>query len=247
MQNKHSEYIRISEDKKTACLMVHGIVGSPRFFDSIIPLLPEDWSIYNILLDGHGGEVKDFANTSIFKWREQVGGYLSHLQKEYEEIYIFAHSMGTLISMEAVIERPFKIKKMFLFAIPLAPRVKIRSFINTTKSVLGIGKVEIDTLDAKNHFSITPERNVLKYIGFAPRYFEFLQSVKEMRKRIKLLYVPMEAFIHCKDELVSNKGEKYIRRNERIRIHFLENSYHNVFSEDFEKVKEVILDGIKKG
>ena len=60
----HREYIRISDHKQTAVLMIHGIIGSPRHFDMLIPLIPAEWSIYNILLDGHGKRVEDFAESS---------------------------------------------------------------------------------------------------------------------------------------------------------------------------------------
>ena len=68
----HRTYARIVPGAGTAVLMVHGIVGTPRHFDWLIPEFDETWSVYNILLDGHGGSVDDFAETSMKKWKEQV-------------------------------------------------------------------------------------------------------------------------------------------------------------------------------
>ena len=64
----HRAYIRIVEDSDTAVLMIHGIAGSPAHFRDLIPVIPADWSVYNILLDGHGGTVSDFSRTSMKKW-----------------------------------------------------------------------------------------------------------------------------------------------------------------------------------
>ena len=61
----HDEYIREVDGAKTAVLMIHGIFGTPRHFDDIVNLAPKDWSVYNILLDGHGKGVREFSASSI--------------------------------------------------------------------------------------------------------------------------------------------------------------------------------------
>ena len=38
-----------------AVLFVHGILGSPAQFAPFLPLVPQDWSFCNLLLQGHGG------------------------------------------------------------------------------------------------------------------------------------------------------------------------------------------------
>ena len=64
----HKEFIKEAEGANTAILMIHGIFGTPRHFDDIISLVPDNWSVYNILLDGHGKGVKEFSRTSMAKW-----------------------------------------------------------------------------------------------------------------------------------------------------------------------------------
>ena len=69
---EHKEYINIHEDSTTAILFIHGIVGTPNHFNDFIPLIPKTFSVYNMLLDGHGKGVKDFSKTSMEKWKIQV-------------------------------------------------------------------------------------------------------------------------------------------------------------------------------
>ena len=69
---EHLEYIRIVDHADTAVLFIHGIVGTPNHFHAFIPLVPEHISVCNLLLDGHGGSVKDFSHTSMRKWVVQV-------------------------------------------------------------------------------------------------------------------------------------------------------------------------------
>lgn len=57
---EHREYVRIVPGAKTAVLFMHGIVGTPNHFRDLLPLVdlvPDDWSVYNVLLPGHGGTV----------------------------------------------------------------------------------------------------------------------------------------------------------------------------------------------
>jgi len=57
---------------RIAVLFIHGIIGTPRHFTELIPLVqqvPEDFTVSNIILDGHGGTVDDFAHTSMAKWK----------------------------------------------------------------------------------------------------------------------------------------------------------------------------------
>ena len=67
----HNEFLR-DTDSDFAILMIHGIVGSPAHFKNLIDVIPEDMTLRNILLDGHGKGVSDFGKSSMKKWKEQV-------------------------------------------------------------------------------------------------------------------------------------------------------------------------------
>ena len=65
---EHKEYIKICDNSTTAILFIHGIVGTPNHFKEFVSLIPSSFSVYNLLLDGHGRGVKDFSKTSMQKW-----------------------------------------------------------------------------------------------------------------------------------------------------------------------------------
>ena len=65
---KHKEYKRIVPEAETAVLFIHGIAGTPNHFKDFLPLVPKEFSVYNLLLDGHGGKTEDFSKTSMKKW-----------------------------------------------------------------------------------------------------------------------------------------------------------------------------------
>lgn len=120
---KYTPYYRIVSGAKTAALFVHGIVGTPAHFQDLVPMIPADWSVYNILLDGHGKQVEDFARTSMVKWKAQVSAQLDEILRTHAQVLIVAHSMGTLFAIDEAMKRPDKVKGLLLLAVPLAPRV----------------------------------------------------------------------------------------------------------------------------
>ena len=106
----HEAYIRDVSGAESVVLFIHGFLGSPEHFERFIALVPENISIYNILLKGHGGSVVDFGNASMQEWKRQISDIVDMLSKNYKKIYIAAHSMGTFFAMDAAIKYPYKIK-----------------------------------------------------------------------------------------------------------------------------------------
>lgn len=109
---KHTEYIREAPDSKTAVLFIHGILGTPHHFHRLVEVVPEEWSVYNILLEGHGKTVDDFAGATMEQWKRQVHRLIIRLNRKYDNIIITAHSMGTLFAVEEAVKNP-KVKSLF--------------------------------------------------------------------------------------------------------------------------------------
>ena len=96
---RHQQIKRIVDGAKTAILFIHGIIGTPDQFNDLIPFVRKDISIYNILLDGHGKGVRDFASTSMKKWEKQVENAVEELALNHERIIIVGNSKGSGIEL----------------------------------------------------------------------------------------------------------------------------------------------------
>ncbi len=228
----HNAYIREVPGSKMAVLMIHGIAGSPAHFKDLLPAVPEDWSVYNILLDGHGGEVADFGATSMEKWKTQVADVLAGLMEKYEKIVIVAHSMGTLFAIEGAAKYPQKIAGLFLLAVPLRVRVPA----STVEAILRVaaGKTDGHAIAAAmvEDCSITLDGPLHHYIGWAPRMLELLEEIRRVRTLLPRMRVPCLAFQSRKDELVSMDAAKDLQRNSRIQVTVLEDSGHFAYGSD---------------
>jgi len=244
----HKEYIRIVENSDFAVLMLHGIVGTPDHFKEFIPLVPQNWSVYNLLLDGHGGTVSDFSKTSMKKWQAQINSVLDEIFSRHKTVLILAHSMGTLFAIDAAIRFPERVKYLFLLCVPLLPRVTFKAAVTALRLALGIAK-ENDELAAamKADTSITLERNLFKYLGWVPRYLELFRLISKIKKVLGELTVQGVCFGASHDELVWPAAQKILKKRTALTCHSLESSGHFVSSrEDMAILKEKFSEMIYK-
>lgn len=223
---EHKEYVRINADSDTVILFVHGILGTPNHFNELISMIPDSISVYNILLDGHGKGVRDFSKTSMKKWELQITDTVEALSATYNEIYIVAHSMGTLLAIEQAFKNR-KVSKLFLLAVPLKLSLKFKMLTNSLKVYFDrIHPDDNEALAAKNCYGIEKDKNLFHYIGWIPRFLELFSKIRQTRKTINLIDTPCSVYQSKKDEMVSWRSEKYLKNNPNILVNALENSGH---------------------
>lgn len=227
----HETLIRIVPESHTAVLLVHGILGTPHQFDPLLSAIPEDWTMINLLLDGHGKTVEDFGRSSMAKWEAQVAETVENLSKNYENVLIIAHSMGTLFAIDAALRHPERVKGLFLLSPPLRVGLKRRLFGNALKVGLGFAREDDPEAMATRHaYSMQPERRVWKYIRWVPRYLELFRKIHTTRERLPLLRTPTNAYLCGDDEMVSLRTENDLRPCPAVTLASLPQSTHFVYS-----------------
>ena len=132
----HSEYRREIPDSRCAVLFIHGIQGSPCQFEPFYASVPENWSIVNLLLEGHGGEVRDFSRASMDGWKAQVAAAADELAAKHSTVIIVGHSMGTFFAMDTARRLPGQVKGLLLVAVPLVITVTPRAGFNSLRVIL---------------------------------------------------------------------------------------------------------------
>ena len=232
----HREYIREIPESKTAVLFIHGILGTPDHFIDFVKEVPREYSVYNILLDGHGKGVAEFSKSSMKKWRRQAKDIAEKLCRKYENIIIAAHSMGTLFAIELAIKHAEKVKFLFLLACPMKVGLRFSAFRNIY-FIRRYGDRYSDEA-AKNLIrlcSVKIEKGFFKYLGWIPRYLELFSEIRKVRKIYMSLNVPGFVFISKNDELVSETSADILRKNKNLHVRILSESSHSIYSrEDYE-------------
>ena len=239
----HSEYRRIAEHPTVGILVVHGITSTPNHFRDLLGLIPVRFSVHALLLDGHGKTVKDFSASSMKKWVEQVSQAVEELSQCHREIYILAHSLGTLLSIEQAIKNE-KITRMFLLDSPL--HIFVRPVMVPIALKFSRGKADpTDPLleGFAQSYSIAPDKNPFHYLGWLPRFLELLFKSRKTRKLIPKINCPTVVFQSQKDELVSMKSCDCFRDNPNITLQILPHSGHCYYpSEDLQLLQSSFTD-----
>lgn len=232
MENaKHKEYIREIPGSKTVILFIHGILGTPNHFNAMIEVVPKEWSIYNILLEGHGKTVEDFAASTMEQWKMQVHRLVVKLSEKYDNIIIAAHSMGTLFAISEVVKNE-KVRKLFLLNAPLKVHLKPGIAVNCLKIIFDKVKQEDSAAAAlQKAYSIAPDGHLWKYLRWIPNYLALFAEIRSVRNKISQINVPCFVFQSKNDELVAISSVKYFRGNPRIRCGLLEKSGHFYYEE----------------
>lgn len=220
------EYWHILPEADTAIVFIHGIAGTPNHFASFLPLVSENCSIVNLLLQGHGGTVRDFSRASMHSWETQVEKTVAALSEQHSRILICAHSMGTLFAMEQAIRNP-QITGLFLLAVPLriCPRPAVA--VNSAKVFFGrIAPHDKVAQAARDCYGIDRDWNLLHYLGWIPRYLELFQKIRETRTILPTLNTPTLVFQSAGDEMVSRKSLSDLCQSSAVTVQVLERSGH---------------------
>jgi len=226
----HREFVRLVPGADTAVLFVHGIVGSPRHFRDVIPLedaVPEGWSVYNVLLPGHGGSVEAFGRSSMKQWKEKVWRVFEELAKTHERILIVGHSMGTLFALQLALAYPEKVSQLFLIAVPMRPGLRLFGVMNVLR--LAFGKIREDKpLEVATRLVCGVDATPLlwKYIPWVPRFLELFREIYITEQKMSSLTTPCVAWQSRRDELVMRHSRKVLERAGTLTVNELAGSTH---------------------
>ena len=239
----HREYVRIVPGADTAVLFLHGIVGTPRLFDSRLPLVhlvPEGWSVYSLLLPGHGGTVEDFSRSTMKNWKDYVWKIFDMLSRTHRRVILAGHSMGTLFALQLAVEKGERIPFLFLLASPICPQVTI-SAVSHCLDLIFPGKhgdpAHREAMSACGSVRLT--KKIWKYIPWIPNLLALLREAKKTKNQLPELSVKTVVFQSRKDELVSRSSAKHLGRCPCVHLYELEHSTHFDYADaDIRRVQQ---------
>ncbi len=237
MAKKHAEFRRCVPGSSHAILFIHGIVGSPDHFRDFYERVPADWSIRSMLIEGHGGTARQFSHSSMANWQQQVSQAVDDLAASHANILITGHSMGTLLAIEQAVQKPEKVRGLFLLAVPLYARATGVAVTQSVRTALGLNTRGDPRLEAaKALYSIEPDRRVWRYFGYIPRYCELLKVMRQTRQMIPRLTVPCRVLMSRYDEIVSPRSAGDLTVNPHVDLGWLEHSDHKYYPQGDQEI-----------
>ena len=244
----HSSYIRVVPDSACAVLLLHGFLGTPRQFDPILDCFPENWSVYNMVLDGHGGTVADFARSGMRKWQAQTDAALDALRRRHEKIIVVAHSMGCLLTLASLLREKSGVYGTLLLAPALCIRVRPVGCINALRVVLDrIPPENVLAAATQKACGVAPEKRLWRYLPALPRFAELLAKARRVRSLLGFIEVPCTVLLSAKDELVGPRTAAYLRGRESFIVHVLKDSGHFYYPEqDLAQLRQTVRELVQQ-
>lgn len=228
---QYAPYRRVVAEAENAVVMIHGIVGTPMHFEFLLPVIPDSWSVYNLLLPGHGGSVNDFSRSSMAAWKHHVHDTLEEVLRTHKKVVLVAHSMGTLFAIREALGRR-EVAALFLLAVPLCPHLPPATALSSMKAALGFAKPGTVANEMLCDSGVRLSRNLFAYMGWIPRYLELFREVSHTKKLLPRMQTPAWVYQSRKDELVAFRAVNYLEHHPAIRLKILENSGHFAYRKD---------------
>jgi len=224
-------------------VFIHGILESPMQFSDMGMAVSDMCDTVFLLLPGHGKTGKDFAESSMKKWKSYFSEKIAVLREKYEKIFIVAHSMGCLLSVSEAIKNPDKIFGLFLIANPLVISVNKKGLKNAFRVACNMAYKSEDACDFINKAYSVSECKLRDYPAWIPRYRELLRESKKVRLLMKKLTVPTLNFFSMHDEFVSMDSADYLAGVKNYKLIILEKSGHFYYIEEERRkmINELIL------
>ncbi|NMA24689.1 MAG: alpha/beta hydrolase [Clostridiales bacterium] len=240
MAGAHMEFCFKARQSDTVIVFVHGILGSPSQFSYMIDKLGGIFSVENLLLPGHGGTMKEFAASNMAEWQAYVDERILKLQDEYQNIILAAHSMGCLLSVQAALRYPEKIRGLFLMAMPLVIRVRspyvggrmISAFQKNASAEISAALTESNSVRTGG---------IASCLGALPRFAELYFKCRKTRELVSKLKLPMIVVNSEYDETVSHKSLRYVDKMPNVRILTARASGHFYYPKE---TKELLSDAL---
>ena len=209
---KKCECMRIVPGCKTALLMIHGIMGKPSYFAPFLPLVPENMSLCNLLLDGHCGSLHDFCHSSMKKWRSQVFDILDTLLESHAQVIIFGYSLGALFAVEAAVKYPDRVRHIFCTCLPLLMRMPPAAKIRVWRIMFDKILPDTPTERMMDACGTQTTKKLWKYAGTAPRMAELVREMYRARAKMHQLTIPCRNYMGALDEMLSQRTHRYLEQ-----------------------------------
>ncbi|CEN25371.1 alpha/beta hydrolase [Paraclostridium sordellii] len=102
------------------CLLIHGFTSTPAEMYPLAKFLNNNgYTVYSILLSGHGTNHDELLKVSYIDWYNDVEKAYEELLFECEEVVVIGHSMGGLLAL--MLASNYHVDKLICLACALKP------------------------------------------------------------------------------------------------------------------------------
>ena len=232
---------RKNSHAKGIVIFIHGIVESPAPFAEQMDIAYNcSMSVASMILPGHGGTTMDFARSSGKEWLEYAQNKIANYRQEYDKIFLFGHSMGSLLSILSYVNDPRNIEGIIAFDTPLFVSVKPRAVRNILKTGLCKNVPESDPAYHLQKYMGVEQGPTLSYALWLPRIADLFTLMRQTRSALNEVKTPLLVFHADNDELVASSSVRYFEKHANPNYlqltHLTESSHFHLSDSDRKKL-----------
>jgi pimeloyl-ACP methyl ester carboxylesterase len=98
-------------------LLLHGALRSSKNFETLVPLLQNNFEVHTLTFEGHGGKTIPNHELKMQHFAEEVAEYLN--QNNIDKINIFGYSMGGYVGLYLAKHFSERVEKLYTLATKL--------------------------------------------------------------------------------------------------------------------------------
>lgn len=187
---------------RAVVIFVHGITeGTEQFREPAAWAGEMGMDSVVLSLPGHGGTAGAFARSGRKAWEDCVYEAVERCRREYDHIFLVGHSMGGLLSMLAWLHDAERIAGVVVIACPFHVRVTGRAVRHLLKVRYPSGTDSPEVEAMRRAVNVAPGPT-LAYLRWLPRLRDLFAMMREVRRGLSRLRVPLLVVQGMRDELV---------------------------------------------
>ncbi len=232
----------MSDQAKTAVLMVHGIQGGPGWFGFLDGRLPEGVRTRSLLLPGHGADVRAFRRSGREQWLDSVRRAAGEMRGQCGRLIFVGHSMGCLLGLEIERESPGTFAGMALLCCPFRIRPTLRYLRNNFLASRPERETDDAFVRAARAANSVSAAHPAEYLTCVHPYLELLRLMGTVRRDGAVPACPVRFLFSESDEIVSPRSVRFARERFGAEPVILPGCGHNYYSAEG---KERAADAVK--
>ncbi len=213
---------------KPACLLIHGINGSPYDFEYVEKFLAQNgYLVETLLLPGHMVHYKESEKFLWEHWRQSVQEKTAECVRAYGSVVIIGHSMGAALAITAAAQN-----RQIAGLVSICAPARLWDFLEPAvrSSMLFIKYIPLLREDIRDPIERKRYRQK-KQIRLAPLkpMHSLLQALPEVRSSLPQVYCPILVIGAKNDHVVPAADALYIMEHAasaQKRFLMLEKSWH---------------------
>lgn len=190
------------ERARAVVIFIHGITeGTEQFRQPAAWAAEMGMDSVALLLPGHGGTAGSFARSGRKQWEDCVYAEVERCRRAYGRVFLVGHSMGGLLSILSWLRCADRIAGVAVISCPFHVRVTGRAVRHLLKVRYPSGTDSPEVEAMRRAVNVAPGPT-LAYLRWLPRLRDLFAMMREVRRGLSRLRVPLLVVQGMRDELV---------------------------------------------